>query len=156
MTALNLRLALCLVAALLVCSVRTEAQAPTAAELLGRGADYVKRFIAGFSNVVAEEEFRQEWLAGARRRLKSDFLLVRYPGAQTVWLSFRDVFEVNGRPVRDQQDRLTKLFLEPFDDAVRRAEEITGAASRHSLVEPSTVWNALLILVFLQPHYQPQ
>jgi hypothetical protein len=72
------------------------------------------------------------------------------------WLSFRDVFEVNGRPVRDQQERLTDLFLQPFEDARRRAEEITRAASRHSMVELGGASNPLGVLAFLQAHYQPQ
>src|SRR5690606_4296161 len=63
---------------------------------------------------------------------------------------------VNGRPVRDQQERLTKLFLEPFADALRRAEEITREASRHSLVELGPLDNPLVILAWLQPYYQPQ
>ena len=124
-------------------------------ELLGRAAAWVAGFISDFSNVVAQEEYRQEWQAGERRLLTSDFLLVRYPGRDNLWLAFRDVTAVNGRPVRDQQDRLAKLFLEPFDDAVRRAEEITLEASRHSLVELSVLSSPLVVLAWLQPHYQP-
>jgi hypothetical protein len=147
-------------AAALLLVVASQAQAqggrPDARALLDRAAAYVKRFVSEFSNVVAEEDFRQDWQSGERRRLTSDFLLVRYPGTDGTWLAFRDVTAVNGRPVRDQQERLTQLFLEPFADAVRRAEEITREASRHSLVELGSLSSPLAILAWLQPYYQPQ
>ena len=37
---------------------------------------------------------------------------------------FRDVREVDGKPVRDQEDRIVRLLTQPFDNAVRRAREI--------------------------------
>jgi hypothetical protein len=129
---------------------------PGTVELLDRAAAYVRQFVADFSNVVAQEDFRQDWQSGERRRLTSDFLLVRYPGADRTWLAFRDVTAVNGRPVREQQERLTKLFLEPFADAVRRAEEITREASRHSLVDLGPLSSPFVVLAWLQPYYQPQ
>jgi hypothetical protein len=116
----------------------------------------VRQFVSDFSNVVAQEDFRQDWQSGERRQLTSDFLLVRYPGTEGTWLAFRDVTAVNGRPVRDQQERLMRLFLEPFGDALRRAEEITREASRHSLVELGSLSSPFVILAWLQPHYQTQ
>ena len=41
--------------------------------------------------------------------LVSDFLLVQVPGEG--WLPFRDVFERDGKQVRDRQERLAALFL---------------------------------------------
>lgn len=151
------RLTAALSIAVMCCTgVRAQTGPPAGDDLLGRAADYVRRFVADFSNVVADEDFRQDWQSGERRRLRSEFLLVRYPGASSTWLAFRDVVEVNGRAVRDQQERLTKLFLEPFGDALRRAEEITRAASRHSLVELGPLDSPLVILAWLQPYYQTQ
>jgi len=94
-------------------------------ELLMRVAAYVSHFVDQFSGVVAEEHYLQEQSTPHRKReLKSDYMLVRQPGGQD-WLMFRDVAEVDGKPVREQQDRLTKLFLAPFNDAVQRAREIS-------------------------------
>lgn len=132
----------------------TAAATPPLRVLLDRAAAYVHEFVVSFSNVVAEEDFRQEWLNGERRRLTSEFLLVRYPGASSVWLAFRDVVAVNGQAVRDQQQRVTRLFLEPFDDAVRRAEEITREASRHSLAELGPLSSPLAVVAWLQAGYQ--
>jgi hypothetical protein len=124
-------------------------------ELLARTAAYARQFVDQFSSVVAEETLVQETTIPRRKRtIRSDFLLVRFPG-DTAWLSFRDVAEVDGKPVRDKEERLTKLFLEPSRDAVRRAADISRAGARHNLLDIGTLNNPLLVLAFLQDHYQP-
>src|SRR5262245_58928019 len=82
-------------------------------ELMAKTAAYVAQFVDQFSNVVAEETLLQETTIPRRKRaIRSDLLLVRYPG-DAQWYAFRDVAEVDGKPVRDKEERLTKLFLEP-------------------------------------------
>jgi len=131
------------------------AQAPETADLLGRVGNAVQVFIDNFTNVVAEEEYRQQFRQAApRRRLKSDFLLVGYPGQEKLFLTFRDVLEVDGRPVRNQQERLTKLFLEPFEDALRRAGDIQREGARHSLDRGARLMDPLQVLSYLQRAYQ--
>jgi hypothetical protein len=122
--------------------------------LLQRVAAYVQRFVDDLTNVVAEEELRQEFRLSApkRRILRSDFLLVRYPGEEKLYLTFRDVLEVDGKPVRDQQERITRLFLEPFDDAVRRAGEIQRDGLRHSAPN-GRLADPLAVVAFLQAGY---
>jgi hypothetical protein len=108
-------------------------QSPDINELRRRVAVSARRFITEFSNLVTEEEYDQRFSVGSRRRrLTSDFLLVAFPGRKEVVMVFRDVREVDGKPVRDKQERITKLFLQPFDDAVRRAKDIQreGAAAQ--------------------------
>jgi hypothetical protein len=122
----------------------------------GRVAAYVQRFVDNFTNVVAEERYLQEFRAAVdRRRLLSDFLLVKYPGEERMYLTFRDVREVNGRPVREQLQRITELFLEPFASAVRRAGEIQTASSRQSLPR-GRLTDPLEGIAYLQGFYQPQ
>ena len=103
--------------------------------------------------MLAEESMRQENRGGSKRQLKSDFLLVKHPGQDRLFLAFRDVTEVNGRAVRDQQDRLTRLFMQPWDDAVRRASEISSDASRHSLVSLGPETSPFAVIAMLQPLY---
>jgi hypothetical protein len=130
-----------------------QAQSPSVEELIPRATAYAHDFIDRFSNVVAEERYEQQIASPKRKRtLVSDFLLVRYPG-DTLWQSFRDVAEVDGKPVRDREDRMMKLFLEPSSDALRRARELAAASSRHNLVDIGTLNNPLLVLAFLQPQY---
>ena len=52
-------------------------------DLLPRIGQYIRTFIDGFSNVVAEEDYTQEISSPRRKRhLKSDLMLVRYPSGQ--------------------------------------------------------------------------
>lgn len=78
---------------------------PPDAELeavLARTARYVDTYLAELGSVVAEEEYSQTVRRGSSvidaRRTKADLLLVR---AAHGWIPFRDVFEVNGKAVRD-------------------------------------------------------
>jgi hypothetical protein len=86
-------------------------QSPDLEALRVRVGAAVRRFVSEFRNVVTEEEYEQRFAVGTRRRrLKSDYLLVSYPGSQDVLMVFRDVREVDGKPVRDKDERITKLF----------------------------------------------
>ena len=121
-----------------------------------RVATYVQRFVDDLTNVVAEERYVQEFrLAADRRRLRSDFLLVKYPGEEHRYQTFRDVLEVDGRPLRDQQTRITQLFLEPFASAMKRAGEIEVASFRQSLRRGRLV-DPLQAMSCLQAFYQPE
>jgi len=130
------------------------AQSPAVDELMRRVATYVQSFVDTFSNVVAEERYEQE-LAGRRRQLTSDFLLVAYPGRDNRFLTFRDIRAVDGQPVKDQSDRITQLFLKPFDSAVGRATEIQLEGLRHTLSGGRLV-NPLTVLTLLQREYQKE
>ena len=143
---------LCMVALVWPPAAPAQAQRPTA--LLERVAAYVQGFVDDLTNVVAEEQYLQQFrMAVERRRLKSDFLLVKYPGEKQTYLTFRDVMEVNGRPVGDQQQRVTRLFLEPFDSAIRRAGEIQAASFLHSVPRGRLV-DPLEAMSYLQVFYQ--
>jgi hypothetical protein len=121
-----------------------------------RVAAYVQQFVDNLTNVVAEERYVQEFRrASDRRRLRSDFLLVKYPGDERRYQTFRDVLEVDGRPVREQQARITQLFLEPFASAVERAGEIEVASFRQSLRRGRLV-DPLQAIAYLQAFYQSQ
>jgi hypothetical protein len=123
-------------------------------DLMAKTAAYVAQFVDQFSNVVAEETLVQETTIPRRKRtIRSDFLLVRYPG-DPQWQSFRDVAEVDGKPVRDKEERLTKLFLEPAASAVRRARELQEAGTRYNLLDIGTLNNPLTVVAFLQDTYR--
>src|SRR5688572_1388714 len=107
-------------AAAVLWSAALEGQPPSTDELLARASKYVATFLDRFSNVVTEEQYAQDMVSnrtamaairgGGRlaqpttrhRDLKSDFLLVK-PSETDGWLPFRDVFEVDGEPVRDRE-----------------------------------------------------
>lgn len=139
-------------------------------ELLAREAAYLREFVARFSGVVAEERYVQDSRTVPRARTKgtavrsqlftrhvelvSDFLLVKLkePGE---WHVFRDVYGVNGEPVRDRDERLTKLFLDPTTTRIEEASAIALEGARYNLGGAErTINNPLLVLAFLQPLYQ--
>src|SRR3954449_11755606 len=122
------------------------AQTPDLDAVLDKAGDYVTAYERTFVGVVAEESYRQE-IRGAgrtdqrgfavegrseRRDLKSDVLLVRAPAGDR-WIQFRDVFEVDGKAVRDRDERLTKLFLQPSADRLRQEEDIAAASARYNI-----------------------
>src|SRR5215212_4173041 len=151
---MKLRVVACAIASASLAISGTAAQAPSLDELLRRTAAYVQTFVDNLANVVAEEEYRQEFRqAAGRRRLKSDFLLVRHPGEEKICITFRDVLERDGKPVHDQQERLTRLFLEPFESALRRAGEIQRDGLRHSL-DRGRLMDPLEVVAYLQGTYQ--
>jgi len=132
---------------------------PDLATVIARVAAYAGRFQQQFGSVVAEERYQQvsRPVAGSSRvggnmgatDLRSDFLLVQMrPGE---WLPFRDVFERDGRPVRDRQDRLARLFLTgATDDALARARDISNESSRYNIGNGTRTINVpTLPLMFL-------
>jgi hypothetical protein len=136
---------------------------PALPDLLARLGAYVDRFQTTFSNVVSEERYEQSVIpsgrpavGGARLRsrvLVSDFLLVRMPETND-WLPFRDVFEVDGSPVRDHQDRLAQLFVRPQFNSRQRAGEITEESARYNIGIVRTVNQPLLALHVAQASEQ--
>jgi hypothetical protein len=156
---MRLAVALVVVLAALECGpdkVRStlSAQSPDIEALRQRVGTAVRRFITDFSNVVTEEEYEQRFAVGTRkRRLKSDFLLVAYPGRPQFVMVFRDVREVDGKAVGDKQERITKLFLQPFDNAIRRAQDIHREGLRRS-VDNGRLSDPLTAIGYLQPEYQ--
>jgi formylglycine-generating enzyme required for sulfatase activity len=136
---------------LLVCfSALSEGQTIELDTLLTRATRYVGEFVYRFTNVVAEETYFQIATGGSGRHLKSDFLLVRLPESED-YLPFRDVFEVDGKSVRDREQRLTSLFLEPKAGAVDQAQKITVESARYNVGSLSRTFNnPIIAIAFLQ------
>jgi VWFA-related protein len=94
-----------------------------------------------------------EWVLDAERETKSDYLLVKAPGGER-WLPFRDVFEVDGKKVREREERLQQLFLKAPATAVDRAAEISAEAARYNIgFVQRNVNLPTLALRFLDPRY---
>jgi hypothetical protein len=115
-------------------------------ELLARAGAYVESFQRNFGSIVAEERYEQtiRRAPGANSTsvqrggsgptetvLVSDFLLVQVPGEG--WLPFRDVFERDGKQVRDREERLAKLFLGGSRNAIDQARAIMNEGARYNI-----------------------
>jgi len=132
----------------------------------------VVRFERDLSGIVVEEHYAQDStrLGGGlvargpgtipstreHRDLKSDVLLVRPEGTDR-YIQFRDVFEVDGKPVRDRDDRLAMLFLHPAPSTSEQLQEIREDSARYNLGNIARDFNVpVLALMFLQPENQPR
>jgi len=124
--------------------------------LLSRVVGYVAGYRQQYSGVVADEDYLQR-TPTAQVRLRSDFLLVKTE-ADEGWVSFRDVYDVDGAPVRDRDDRLKKLFLEPTVDSASQLQKIKEESARYNLGGDVTrnVNVPLFPLLFLDPGNVPR
>jgi hypothetical protein len=135
-------------------------RAPSAREAelqlaMARLVDYVGVYERQYSGLVAEEEYRQS-SRGNNVRLRSDYLLVK-PEKSPVWVSFRDVYEVDGIAVRDRDDRLRRLFLEPGEDIWRQMQAIQDEGARYNLgIVERNINVPLFMLRFLQVENRPR
>jgi hypothetical protein len=133
--------------ALLVVALRAQEvpSAPPLPVILARAATYIETYAGSVSGIVVEESYVQDVLQVNRfgfrinprsgpihRTLKSDLLLVR-PEGSDAWMQFRDVFEVDGKPVRDRNDRLAQLFLKPSTSTAAQADKIIKESARYNI-----------------------
>jgi hypothetical protein len=131
--ALSCTAALVMGAALIAGPIRAAPQSSANLdEVLAAAARYLADYEREITAIVAEESYLQEVLFENRsRHLRSDLLVLQDP--RTGWIGFRDVFEVDKRLVRDRNQRLVKLFLEPRRDAVDQATRIAREGTRYNL-----------------------
>jgi hypothetical protein len=159
------RISIFICAALLLSTSVPSAQDATRA-VLERAGVYVTEFQRRLSGVVAEETYRQDvrdtqigmrssTRGGIRhRKLISDLLLVRPEGSDR-WVQFRDVFDVDGKPVRDRTERLMKLFLQPTPSTAAQVEQIVAESARYNIGNVQRTINVpTLALVILEPSVQ--
>jgi hypothetical protein len=120
---------------------------PITPDMQRQTAAYVAQVFSNLSNIVGQEDFV---LKGPDRQVRSEFLLVRYPGSDRDLLSFRDVTQVNGVPVPGREANLTEIFEKPTGLVRDRVRQITLAAEKH--VPPYL--NPIFVLAFLQADFQ--
>lgn len=161
--------------ALATAGLSAQQEDPALEALLTKATWYALDFVDKLSSVVAEERYVQEsnvalptvpipGLGGRggatsssiprarsrHRELRSDFLIVKSNGQ--LWEPFRDVFEVDHIPVRDRDERISKLFLKPSGDNEERARAIADESARYNLgAVRRTINNPVFALIFLQP-----
>lgn len=121
---------------------------PELEPLLEQAAEYVRGYQRAFAALTAEE--RQEmkvsrwmaaglaapgsgaWVVETARVLRADYLLVKSPSSPG-WRPFRDVFEVDGQPIRERDGRLRALFLQSPSDIVQSATAIDEESASHQI-----------------------
>lgn len=125
---------------------------PSIDAIVAKASAYVARYESELGGLVAQEDYQQD-LPQLRRRLKSDFLLVKF-SADGPWIPFRDVIEVDGKPLGDRDKRLETLFLSADPNARDNAERITRESARYNIGRYYRTTNVPLIgLFYLQPDH---
>ena len=159
----------CAAAILSAAPAAAQAQEPALADVLARAGAYVARFSETLAGAVAEERYDQRTTIPSargfgrfandggeriRRALRSDYLLVR-PAGEDRYFGFRDVFEVDGRPVRDREERLAKLFLDRSASADAQIQGILRDSTRYNIGDVRRNFNVpTLALLFLESGYR--
>ncbi len=125
-----------LAATLAGAGVPAQQPSDSTAALVERTGKYVEEYERTFAAVVSEEFQRQTLIRAdgrvrSTRELRSDFLLVK-TGPDWAHV-FRDVIEVDGRPVRNREDRLRRLFIEKPRSALQQARDIAKESARYNI-----------------------
>jgi hypothetical protein len=117
-------------------TVPAGAQPVRPGDVMARLDGYLLAYEERLANVVAEETYRQRMEAGpANRRwtvsrtLLSDFALTLTHDTRR-WVGYRDTFEMDGRPVRERDERLERLLS---DGAVGEAARIAEQNAKFNL-----------------------
>jgi hypothetical protein len=152
------------VLSMLAAGAPAAADEPSLATVLERAAAYVADFHRQLASIVAEERYVQDWKVLVRhdarpvshRVLLGDLLLVK-PGPDASWMEFRDVFEVDGHPVREHDQRLERMFLRPSASTSEQIGKILTESARFNIGDINRNVNTPLFpLVFLEAanHYR--
>jgi hypothetical protein len=104
-------------------------------DVVQRARAYAEQWETQLSGLVASEEYTQHLdgrFGGSQTlRLRADVLLVRVHEA---WVGFRDIAEVDGRPISGRSNRLQDLFVtHPMSEAMEQARRISDEGSRYNL-----------------------
>lgn len=145
-----------LVIRLLAATVGAQDADPVSA-LVARAGRYVQEYEKQFSAVVCQEQqtqriVRSDGSEKKRRALVSDLLLVK-AGDRTI--GFRDVISVDGKAVRDREERLRKLFIDEPRTAMRQARVIAEESARYNIGFERTIDALMVPLEILQPRSAP-
>lgn len=165
----------CLIAAPLGAAPGAQPATPSAPPLsavLSRAAAYVEKFADRVSGFVTAESYVQDvfppmnrfgvrpgnirpYTGPVHRELKSDLLLVRPVGADG-WMQFRDVTAVDGRQLKDRNDRLARLFLQPSNSTASQSRKIMQESARYNIGDIERNINLpVLALAVLDRRMQP-
>lgn len=113
--------------------------------IVERVRGYIERFEQEVSALVAEEHYVQRLEARvssstshSTRELTSDYVLVK-PADAAGWIGYRDIFEVDGVPVRSRDQRVVDILSSTSPDSHARAAAFALEGARFNLGPMRTV-----------------
>jgi hypothetical protein len=117
----------------LAANVPVAARQQAAVDLLAAAGRYLDGFAQAVDGLVIAEDYVQQSHVQVvmARHLESDLTVTNDPSLGLI--EFRDVFEVDGKPVRDRQNRVIDLFTHPNPNAMAQARRIVAEGARFNL-----------------------
>jgi hypothetical protein len=126
------------------------------ADLMPRVAAYINDYAEKMAAVIGVEHYgqwlqREDFNPGAgvsraiSRQMVSEFALIRN---KDDWDGFRNVYEVDGKPVPDAKDRLATLFAQAPATAVEQTRKIAAESSRYNLGAMQRNFNVPTVALF--------
>jgi VWFA-related protein len=162
----------------------TQEHSPELDAALAAAARYIDEYERRISAIGAEEDYEQavqtagsamvtgtlpsirpvpsrdaSATTSATRRTRANIMTISL-GAQG-WVAFRDVFEIDGRAVRDREERLSRILQNVNPDSLEQARQIAAESARYNL-DADTVRVARTInvpmtaLLYLRAANQPR
>jgi hypothetical protein len=107
-------------------------------DVLARAGDYVVAYGESLSTVLAEEQYIQQLISRrdlqplVTRRLRSEIAFVRLADTSE-WAAFRNVTNVDGRPLEDSAGRLERLFRNAPSTLLAQTRLIAEESARYNL-----------------------
>jgi hypothetical protein len=150
---MHVRSAFC---ALLITLPAFQQDSTALSDVMLRVHGYVVGYEKDLSGVMSEERWVQRIVARdgqivAERTLRSDYLVFQLPPDED-WFTFRDVFEVDGQPVADREQRFRELFTRGPSSAVEQAMKIAAENARYNLGDVYRTINVpTFVLTVLRP-----
>jgi hypothetical protein len=122
---------------------------------------YLEGYEQRLALVVAEERYRQVFnMIGAagpighrERLLRSDYALTRAADKEA-WVGYRDTFEVDGKPIRDREDRLQRLLTSGSEASAARIADENSRFNLGNTVVTRNINVPTLVLEMLHPRNQ--
>lgn len=133
-------------------TISAHAQAPRLKEVVRRLSAYLDSYDQRLAAVVAEEQYRQT-IGPRERNLRSDYALTRAADKEA-WVGYRDTFEVDGRPIRDREDRLIQLLTGGTTAAAARIAEESSRFNLGNTLIARNINVPTLVFEMLHPRNQ--
>jgi hypothetical protein len=130
----------------------TQEHSPELDAALAAAAHYIDQYEHRITAIGAEEEYDQAVISlpsgivtgpiGSREstaaspttttsKTRANIITISL-GARG-WVTFRDVFELDGRPVRDREERLSRILKDVNPESLKQARQIAAESARYNL-----------------------
>ena len=146
-------------------TIGVTAQAPKLDDVVRRMGSYLEAYGTRLALIVAEERYHQSFNSFAspmlvqpipnhlERLLRSDYALTRAPDKEA-WVGYRDTFEVDGKQIRDREDRLQRLLTSGEAASASRIVDESARFNLGSTIVSRNINVPTVVLEMLHPRNQ--